>query len=685
MIEESTFLQLLNDAEDYASTRELIDSDSLNYYLRNPRGDERPNESSAVSSDCFDVVSSDMPSLVRSFLGGGDVIEFKPNNPNDKAQIIEAKQKTTLINRLILGQDWSFKVLHDWMMSAELYTMSAVSYYPLQKEKQEIKIYEGINKVELQQIIQALEENDDIKSAEVVSDDDGDTFDAEISITRESTEYTIECIDPHDFLISKGGPTLDDCAFVGHRTHFRKGELIELGIDKDVVENLPSQTNASSSPALSGANDSIIKDISDYAIGAPTDQESEPEWYLKQVEVIIACVMGASGNGSPQRRRVMYAGSKIIQDEPFDHVNYAVLSAYPLPNQVGGLSRVGITKRTQDEKTFVQRGLFNNMAAVNKPMTAINIAQNGQLDTVNRNDLLNRRTNGIVRVNGQVTGNIMPLPVPSIGGECLQLIQYIDFNRSQTTGALMASQGLNRDDVYNETATRFNGVKGEGAEKLEYMMRMYSETGWRRLYRGFEWMLKTYQDGLIEEQILGEEVAYTPADWKFDADCVSGVGLAASDSSDLIENLGVIYNTQKELKAMGSELVDESKLYSTLTRILKAMNVHDNAAFYNDPDQPQQTIKAQNEQMKTLVSQLQAQLQESSVNSVLAQNEQLKQKVEALKAQSKEGIDQAKLQEDARQFNASLAQSANQNRADNAIKITELELENNADIKGGIE
>lgn len=683
MIELSTFKQLLADAQNYASTRQDIDTENLNYYLRNPRGDERPNESSVVSSDCFNVVNSDMPSLIRSFLGGGNVMEFKPNNPNNKAQVIEAKQKTTIINRLILGQDWSFKTLHDWMLSAEICTMSAVTYYPRVTEKIERKIYEGINQVELDQIIQTLESNDKISRAEVVTDDGGETFDAEVEITREATEYVIELISPQDFLISKGGPSLDDCAFVGHRRMYRKGELIEQGVSRSVVEGLTSAYRGlgDQNNTPTDAYEQTLED----AVGAGSSDETHPEWYLEQVEVVEACVLSATKRGTMQRRRVMYAGNEIIQDEPFDHVNYAVLSAYPLPNQVGGLSRVGITKRTQDEKTFVQRGLFNNMAAVNKPMTAINIQQNGQLETVNRQDMLNRRTNGVVRVNGQVTGNILPLPVPSIGAECLQLIQYIDFDRAQTTGANMASQGLNRDDIYNETATRFNGVSDEGAAKLECVMRVYAETGWRKLYRGFEWMLKTYQDSDIEVEILGEEIAYNPSDWKFDADCTSSIGLAASDSTEMIENLGVILNVQKELASMGSPIVDQSKIYGTLTRLLKSMNVHDNAAFFNDPEQPNQTLMAQNEQMKSLISQLQEQLSASSVNSVLQQNEQLKQQVEALKAQSRESIDIARLQESARQFDIKTAQEAAKNRAQNTIKITELELENNKDLEGGLD
>lgn len=685
MISQDTFLSLLADAEDYASTREEIDVRNLNYYLRNPRGDEQPNQSTTVSSDCFDVVQSDMPSIVRALLGGGKAMEFTAANSSDRAQVIEAKQKTDIINRLILGQDWSFKVLYDWFLSAEINTVSAVTYYPRESVKTEVRVYNNVNKVELEQIMDTLEADSKIKSAEVIGDDiDSETerFDIEVEIERETMEYIVEYIDPSDFLISRGGPTLEDCAFVGHRTRFRKGELIEDGISKDVVEGLTATSSFHSSNST-GYSSSIGKELIADAVGSTTDAETYPEWYLEEVDVVIACVLGASKNGSLQRRRVMYAGNKIIKDEPFDHVNYAALSGYPLPNQVGGLSRVGITTRTQDEKTFVHRGMLNNMAYVNKPMTAIDVSKDGV--AVNREDILNRRSGGVVRCQGNPALGIMPLPVISIAPDCLQLIQYLDFNRAQTTGSLMASQGLNRDDIYNETAARFNGVSEEGAAKLELVMRIYAETGIRKLYRGFEWMLKTYQSDILEVEILGEEIAYRPSDWMFDSGCRSNIGLAASDSSELLNNLGVVYSTQKELAAMGSTLVDSSKMYATLSKILSAMNVHDVESFYNDPSRPAQTVQAENEQMKRLVSQLQQQLEQSSVNSVLMENEKLKGQIEQMKTQAKTSIDALKLQEQAREFDITTRQQEAKRRSDNAIRITQLELEHNKNLEGGID
>jgi hypothetical protein len=684
VIDKQTFVQMYNAAKNYTDQLTEDNIKSLDYYLQSPRGDERPNESRAVSSDCFDVVESDMPSLIRTFLGGGDIMEFAPSNSSNKAEALEAEQKTKLINRLILRQEWSFKLWYDWLKGAGIFNYSAVTYYPKKTEKRTVRVYSGISRIELVAIAAALDVSADVTRVEVTeSDYDDGTIDAQLEIWRKTTEYVAEYIQPDRFLISRGGPTLDDCSFVGHIDTLRKGELIEMGISRSIVKTLPSYVSSGfSSQTSSLSSSSRIDDTMQGAIGGGYDSESEPEWYLDQVEVVFACVMSASKSGHLDRRRVIYAGNEILSDEPFDHVNYAVLSAYPLPGQVIGMSRAGITRSTQDKKTFIQRGILTNMASVIKPMTAINISKDA--GAVNVDDMQNRRPNGVVRVNGDPSLSIMPIPAVDVSQSALTLIQYLDFNRAQTTGALMASQGLNKDSIYNETATRFSGVQAEGAGKLETVMRIYAETGWRKVYRGFEWMVKHYQSDTIEENILGEQIAYSPSDWAYDCELNTTVGLAAADTSELIENLGAIYNTQSQLRAQGSLLVDDSKMFSTLSRLLKAMNVHDTEAFYNDPSQPDQTIRAQNEQMKALISQMQAQAQELQTNQAFKQIEELKAQVAMLKDQNKQALDAAKLQEDARQFDITTEQKERLHRADNAVKIAGLELEHDKNLAGGI-
>lgn len=681
--EYQSYQQLVASAQDYVDLLNQENELNIDYYLRNPVGDLAPirNESAAVSSDCFDVVQSDMPSIVRSVLGGGNIMEFTANNSDDKKQIREAMQKTKLINRLVLGQDWSFKVMYDWLMAAEIYNCAAVTYYPEDTEKREIIPYSGITRIELDAVMQAFEDNDKVERVEIVGDieEGADQFDVTVHVYRKERNYIIEYIHPDNLLLTRGGPTVDDLDLVGHKSYVNKSYLISIGIDRETVKGLTgSAGQAYADQSSTTGYDQTVQDRQLDAVGGQSfELEYEPEWYMEIVELVTAVVRFADKKGSPQRRRIMSVGNTVLSDEPFDHVNYSVMSAYPLPGQVVGLSRVAVTREAQRQKSMVQRGMYNNIAAVNKPMTAINI-EGGK---VNPDGLLNRRVNGIVQVNGSLQDSIMPLVTPSIINESMSVIQYMDFQRAQSTGALMASQGLNKDAIYSdETATRFNGVSEEGAAKLELVLRVYADTGLKKLYRGFEWMVKHYQDSMIEEKILGEQIVYSPSDWQYDSFCNSNIGLAAGDTSELIANLGAILQSQKDLKMMGSTLVDEKKIYNTLTKLLAAMNVHDNSSYYNDPEVPEATLQAQNEQMKQLVAQLQQQVQ----TNPLAEAETIKAQAKLAEAQNKDSIAVAKLQSDNEQFTRQMAFDREKQREDYIKDLTELQLKYGQNVTGDL-
>jgi len=115
---------------------------------------------------------------------------------------------------------------------------------------------------------------------------------------------------------------------------------------------------------------------------------------------------------------------------------------------------------------------------------------------VDLDDMLTVRTNGLVRLDEDTNilpqQAVMPLVIPYIGDRTLQVLQYVDQTRAQTTGALLANQGLDSDAIGRETATRFKGVQDDGQAKIELIARNYAETGWRKLYEGIAWLASRY-------------------------------------------------------------------------------------------------------------------------------------------------------------------------------------------------
>lgn len=376
----------------------------------------------------------------------------------------------------------------------------------------------------------------------------------------------------------------------------------------------------------------------------------------------------------------MISGNKVLVNEYFNHVPYASLSAILMPHKAIGRSRAEITYSTQLQKTALVRGMNDNIRISQRPRNVVH-------PDIDLDDMLTYRDNGVIRMEDDTKilpqNAVMPLVIPYTGDKTLQVIQYVDSARAQTTGALMANQGLDADKITSETATRFNGIKDSSDAKVELIARNYAETGFRKLYEGIAWLASRFQDTQTEIRVLGKQLTVNPTSWKYRHHIQSNVGLGAGNNEKSVESLQGLYAIQSQLKAQGSTLTDELDIYNTLKRITDGLGFPRVDEFFNNPEEPSETLKAENEILNNMVMQLQQQVEQ--MKNPLAE-------AEIIKAQSKAETDNknaamkiAELQERIRQFDIGTAQSANKQQTDTALNITKMELDNNTDLPGGLD
>ena len=173
----------------------------------------------------------------------------------------------------------------------------------------------------------------------------------------------------------------------------------------------------------------------------------------------------------------------------------------------------------------------------------------------------------------------------------------------------MANQALDSDRLGQETATRFEGVKDASMAKIELVARGHAETGFRRLYQGMLWTVVHYQKEKTEIMVLGKPLTIDPRRWLSDQPIVCNVGLGAGDDEQIMANMSSLLSASQQLQATGSPLTDMSKQYNILSRIVKAMNQSDVGEFFNNPQQPQELLQAQVEQLQIKNQQLEQQVQ----------------------------------------------------------------------------
>lgn len=670
----ATLSQAKDDSVKYAGEFMEENERLLSAYYGDKVGEFKPNEgeSSVVSNDIADVVEADMPSLARIFMGSGDILSFEALTDDPKAQQ-EAEDKTKFANWVINSQDNAFKIQHDWLKDAEIQKMGVVKYFYDEEKSIDVVEYNGVDEFELLQIKNALD-TPDVEKIDVVEQEElaGETFNVKFKVTYNKKRIRIINVPTESFLISRNATSKDDAELVGDIIQKTRGELLADGFSRELIDRLPSTEKELD-------DRSQLNSIRNNDQGGSFDSEQIAGWASQKVEIMdLYCRLDVDGDGIAEARHIMISGNTVLENEYFNHRPYAMLSAILMPHKAIGRSRAEVTYPTQLKKTALERGLMNNIYRSNQPRNLVH-------DSVNLDDMLTHRLDGIVRVEDPAitpANAVYPLLTPYTGDKTLQVIQYADQSRAQTTGSLMASQGLDADAIAKETATRFTGVEKQGSEKIELIARNYAETGFKDLFEGIVWTATRYQNTEVEFLVLGKAMKFNPSEWRYGHTLKTNVGLGAGNNEALVASLQGIYQIQQQLKMQGSVLADEQGVYNSLKRITDGLGLPRVDEFFNNPKEPDDLLKAQNEQLNAMVMQMQEQIQ--GMQNPLAESEQIKAQAGLIKAQSDAQMKVLEMQQEQKQFMAELAQERQKMEETLALKLTELELKYQKDIDGAM-
>ena len=667
----------------------------LNRYENNPFGNEQEGRSSVVATDVSDLVDSDMTSLVRVFLGSGDVMVFEPNT-DDEEEAEEAKNKTKYVNHIVRGRPGSYKIIHDWMKDAEIQKCGVIHYYHDTEEKARTAKYSKLNTIQISEMMKSIKDNSDIvKKVEIVeqleikgAEIQEPTFDVTIKITEKIKSIKLRTIPIEDFIFSKSAASKWEADIVGHYDYMTRGELVAQGLSVETVEKLPTMSvegnnnSTANSNAHASGNGATMKNIR-WSDQGGDNVTVNADWASEQVQVANEYAkVDYDGDDIAERRFIRKAGNSILENEPFDHVPYALLSGILDPHKAIGHSRAEIVMQDVVVNTALQRGIQDNIYMVNNPRSLVG----GQVDL---DDMMNVELGALIRIDNDsganVANQVMNLETPFTADKALMVVQYRDSLKANRSGSMMASQGLDADALNQETATRRNSIDKAASAKIELVARNFAETGFRELYEGVAWLATHFQDQKEEFRVLGKAMSLKPTDWQYPNQLTSSqVGLGAGDGEQAVQNMAGILALQQQLKAQGSLLVDEQKTYNALDKTVMGLGLARTSDFFNNPEMPQEMIFAQLQQMTAAMQQSQQMIEQlqAQVANPLAEAERIKQQGAIATAQAKNQTELLKVQEQSRIKELEIVQDGAQFQANLEKEYTNIELENNVDIPG---
>ena len=213
----------------------VANADLWDRYNAAPYGDEEEGSSKVISTDVYDAVEAYMPSLVRTFLGPGDVMTFQPSRMTPDA-IQEAEEKSQYVNWLVQRQPYSFSVIHDWIKEALVQKLAVVKYMMTECEEVEEHTFTGISDDELAVIEESLQ-GEDVQSIEIVRQDDEHTVTFSVKKLRKIID--IINVPLESFRITPNSRAKDDAEMVGDVECVTRGELVARGYTRATVEKIP--------------------------------------------------------------------------------------------------------------------------------------------------------------------------------------------------------------------------------------------------------------------------------------------------------------------------------------------------------------------------------------------------------------------------------------------------------------
>ena len=567
---------------------------SMEYYMGEKLGTEIDGRSQVVSTDVADTIETILPNLLRIFTASDQVVKCEPVKSED---VPLAEQATNYINYIFNKDNPGFSILYTWFKDALLEKNGIVKVYWDDSSSVEQETYENLNDQEYQLLlddenVEIVEEesfvDEKMKAAmdlllveataqgKLVADEPTPMLhNCVIKRTSKGGKVKIENVPPEEFLIQRTAKSIESANFVAHRVAKTRSELIEMGFDREVVENLPTTNNI----ILNNERLTRYSDIDQSPFdNAPDNSTAEIEIY----ECYVRCDM--DGDGVAELRKVIVAGEsgyEILENMPCDNIPFCSLTPIPMPHRFYGRSVAELVEDVQLVKSTVMRQLLDNMYLTNNNRVAI---MDGM---VNLDDLLTSRPGGVVRTKQPPSQVMLPMQSQTISQQAFPLLEYLDTIRETRTGITRYNQGLDADSL-NKTATGVNAIMTQSQMRMELIARVFAETGIKDLFRRIFELTCKYQDKERIVELNNQFIPVKPTEWRNRFNISITVGLGSGSKEQQIMMLNNILERQLQaFQLQGNReypMVSLKNIYNSLAKIIENAGLKNVENYFVNPD-----------------------------------------------------------------------------------------------------
>jgi len=579
LVREITAARANDDAEEAKARRKAID------YYNGDISEDLPAEvgrSSVTSRDLADVVGWVLPQVIRVLTATDQIVIVDPVGEEDDGM---AREATAGLNHVFYKDNQGYRILRDATWNALVLKKGIIKVWHDDTPEYATSFHSGLSDEEVEMLeadptVEITHQTTTPLEVNIGQDEAGkpvivtlNEHDVKVKRLKSKGRRRIECIPTEDYLRSDDPPGTERPRFEGHRSYKTRSELIEMGFDRDVVENLGSAGDGSPEQKARNKGYSPPRDVADKS--------------METIEVVEGYLQAdVDDDGIAETIRTWYAGDKsggelldweVWEDEgPFFDV-----PCEPLPHQPTGRSLADETMDMMRVKSVLWRQSLDNLYASNNPQRFVV----GKV--LNPDELFSPTFGGAVF--GETGTTVTNLAVPFVAGPAFQALNYADEIVARRTGVSRQSMALDAEALVNQSATASNNNKDASYTQVEQIVRDMAELGWKPIFRALLKLEIRHQN--TPRDILAGKKAMTidPRHWNADMDVTVNVGQGTGSRDRDLVRLGQVLQSQMMLidRFMAAGAVDDAidmlpKLIGTLTKMGEAAGLRDPASYYPD-------------------------------------------------------------------------------------------------------
>lgn len=551
---------------------------SMDYYLGKPYGNEVEGRSKVVSTDVADTVDWILPSLLEIFTSGEEVVRFEPTEPNDEEY---AAQATDFVNYVLTKDNNAFLILYQWFKDALLQKNGFVKAYWDTVSRQKTETYEGLPDIAFTAVMGDVQRGDVeiVKHSMMLDEMQQPRHWVTLRRARKYGCVRVDPVPPEEMLVDRNAKIGQPTRFIAHRSRQYVSDLLEMGYDADKVAAIPPYAEVErNSERL--ARDTVGESDRDW-------NETTRNKQMQSVWITEAYIrVDYDGDGIAELRKVVVGGDNgqvLLENEEADEDPFCVITPEIMSHRFFGRSVAELVQDLQLIKSTIWRQMLDNLYLANNPVTEVVDNQ------VNLDDLMTRRPGGIVRVKG--AGAMREVATPFVAKESFPMLEYIDAVRENRTGVTRYNQGLDADSL-NKTAHGINQIITAGQQRIRLIARVFAETGFKDVARKTLGLSVKHQSEQRMIRLRGRFVPMDPRDWQGQYDATISVGLGTGDRTSLANQLMILLSTVDakivELQGgLNGPLLRPENVYAKLKRMVEYMGLKSVEQYYSDPSEPQ--------------------------------------------------------------------------------------------------